>query len=107
MRMTKNLLTIALAATMMISVPVASIAAPMIEIVDYMDIDQFGVTISVNQNVLHVSGAAGQTLQVYNVAGVCVMNVKIDGDEKHYDLNLQKGCYIVKVGKVVRKISVR
>lgn len=105
--MTKNILSLSLAALLMISVPAVSIAEPMIEIMDMNDIDPQGVTISVNQNVLHVSGAAGQVLQVYNVTGVCVMTVKVDGDEKHYDLNLQKGCYIVKVGKVVRKISIR
>lgn len=105
--MTKNILSLSLSALLMISVPAVSIAEPMIEILDMNDIDPQGVTISVNQNVLHVSGAAGQVLQVYNVTGVCVMTVKVDGDEKHYDLNLQKGCYIVKVGKVVRKISIR
>lgn len=105
--MTKNILSLSLAALLMISVPAVSLAEPMIEIMDMNDIDTQGITISVNQNVLHVSGAAGQVLQVYNVTGVCVMTVKVDGDEKHYDLNLQKGCYIVKVGKVVRKISIR
>ena len=35
------------------------------------------------------------------------MNVKVDSSEKSYPLNLPKGCYIVKVGKVVRKISIR
>ena len=105
--MTKNILTLTLSALLLISVPAVSVASPMIEIMDFADIDNQGVTISISQNVLHVSGAAGQTLQIYNVTGVCVMTVKVDGDEKHYDLNLQKGCYIVKVGKVVRKISVR
>lgn len=105
--MTKNILSLSLAALLMISVPAVSMAEPMIEIMDMNDIDTQGITISVNQNVLHVSGAAGQVLQIYNVTGVCVMTVKVDGDEKHYDLNLQKGCYIVKVGKVVRKISIR
>lgn len=105
--MTKNILSLSLAALLMISVPAVSMAEPMIEIMDMNDIDTQGITISVNQNVLHVSGAAGQVLLVYNVTGVCVMTVKVDGDEKHYDLNLQKGCYIVKVGKVVRKISIR
>lgn len=54
---------------------------------------------------LRVTGAAGEMLQIYNVAGVRVMTVKIDSSDKTYNLNLPKGCYIVKVGKVVRKIS--
>lgn len=105
--MIKNLHTLFLSATLAFSVPVISVAEPMIEIVDFMDIETQGVVISVDQNVLHVSGAAGQTMYIYNVAGVCVSTIKVDGDEKRFDLNLQKGCYIVKIGKVVRKISIR
>lgn len=35
------------------------------------------------------------------------MSIKIDGQDKRYTLNLPKGCYIIKVGNVVRKISIR
>jgi len=31
----------------------------------------------------------------------------VEGQDKRFDLNLPKGCYIVKVGKVVRKISIK
>ena len=48
-----------------------------------------------------------EMLQIYNVTGVCVMSLRVDGQDKRYNLNLPKGCYIVKVGKVVRKISIR
>ena len=34
-------------------------------------------------------------------------SVKIDGPDKFYDLNLPKGCYIVKVGRMTRKISIK
>lgn len=44
---------------------------------------------------------------IYNVAGVLVQSFKVEGFERRYDLNLPKGCYIIKVGKTVRKISVR
>lgn len=101
----KRILTISLAAMMLFSLPATTMASSLIEIVEMNDIDTQGVQISINQNVLHVAGAAGQTLRIYNVAGVCVMNIVVDGADKHYDLNLGKGCYIVKVGKVVRKIS--
>lgn len=69
--------------------------------------DFSNVTISVSENILHVTGAAGQVLQLYNVAGVCVMTFKIEGSDKRYDLNLPKGFYIVKVGKVVRKVAIK
>ena len=52
-------------------------------------------------------GARGEEREVYNVAGVRVMSVKVEGAERSFELSLPKGCYIVKVGKVVRKISVK
>lgn len=65
------------------------------------------VTISVNQSVVRVSGANGQVMHVYNVAGVRLMTIRIDGSDKSFELNLPKGCYIVKIGKTVRKISIK
>jgi len=56
---------------------------------------------------LHITGAAGMTLQIYNITGVSIGQVKIDSADKHIELNLQKGCYILKIGKFVRKISIK
>lgn len=105
--MTKNILSFVMAATLLLGTPIDLNAKPMIEITDNMGVDLQDISVSVNQSVLRVSGASGQIMQIYNVAGVCVMTVKVDGDDKRYDLNLPKGCYIVKVGKVVRKVSIR
>lgn len=65
------------------------------------------ITVSVSGSVLRVSGADGEVLHIYNVTGVRVMSIKVDGYEKSYALNLPKGCYIVKIGKTVRKITIR
>ena len=65
------------------------------------------MSISISGNVLRVEGADNETLYIYNVVGVRVMSIKIDGQDKRYSLSLPKGCYIIKVGKVVRKISIR
>jgi hypothetical protein len=102
--MIKKILLLAFATTIMASAPLVINATPAIEIIenDFQD-----VTITVYESTLHVTGANGQTLQIYNVAGVCVMSFKIEGADKKYDLNVPKGCYIVKVGKTVRKISIR
>ena len=75
--------------------------------IDLIDLDVQTISISVVGNVLHVVGAENEQLAIYNVTGVRVMSVKVDGDDKHYTLNLPKGCYIVKVGNVVRKVSIR
>ena len=87
-----------------IGVPAKTDAASMIEIIDT---EIQNISISINESVLHVTGANGQVLHVYNVAGVRVMSVKVEGADKRIELNLPKGCYIVKVGKMVRKISIQ
>ena len=51
-------------------------------------------------------GNSGKVLYIYDVTGICVMTLRIDNNDKRFELNLAKGCYIVKVGKVVRKIYV-
>lgn len=103
--MTKHILYLTFAALLLAAVPCGTMAAPGIEIVD----NEFQtITISVSsESVLHVTGAAGQMLSIYNVTGVRVMSIKVDSSDKSYNLNLPKGCYIVKVGKMVRKISIR
>ena len=74
---------------------------------DLIDQEFQTASISVVGNVLHVTGAEDELLSIYNVTGVRVMSVKVDGGDKHYTLNFPKGCYIVKVGKLVRKVSIR
>ena len=88
--MTKTLLTILFATTLMLGNPLTSRANAALETIDN---DFQNVVISVSESTIHVSGGAGQMLAIYDLAGVRV--------------GLPKGCYIVKVGKVVRKIAVR
>ena len=102
--MTKRILTILFLSGLLFWTPQAMRAESSIEIVEQV----FSmVDISVSGNVLHVTGAAGQDLYVYNVTGVRVKSFRVDSNDKRYELNLPKGCYIVKVDKVVRKISIR
>ena len=102
--MTKKILAIIFSVGLMIGMPANAEAASMIEIIDT---EIQNISVSVSESVLHVTGANGQVLHIYNVAGVRVMSVKVEGADKRIELNLPKGCYIVKVGKVVRKISIR
>jgi len=102
--MKHQILKITFAALFLLGMPSSIQAEPLIEMID---VDYQEVTISITESILHVTGASGMFLQIYNVAGVRVMNVKVDGADKRYELNLPKGCYIVKVGKTVRKIAIR
>lgn len=102
--MTKKILTLLFISGLFLCMPQKALAESSIEIVEQTF---SAVDISVNGNVLHVTGASGQDLYVYNVTGVRVKSIRVDSNDKRYELNLPKGCYIVKVGKVVRKISLR
>ena len=103
--MIRNIIKLTLAGLLLTSIPVTAMAEPSVEIIEH---DFQNVTITVEESsVIHVTGANGEMLYVYNVAGVRVKSVKVDGDDKRFEMNLPKGCYILKVGKTVRKVSIR
>lgn len=104
MRMKKTLLVCSLTVAMLLAVPgmmTAVTVAPGIEQV--MDDD---VNITINGQVVTVTGGQGQTLEVVSLTGRRIMAIKIESPSQKVELNIPKGCYILKVGKVVRKVSV-
>lgn len=101
--MTKRLLLMFGMAGLLLAVPNMAKANVAVEIVEQVE---QSISVAFYNGVLHVSGANGQTLQIYNVTGVRIMSFRVEGNDKRYELSLPKGCYIVKVGKVVRKISI-
>ena len=103
--MNHKILSVLLLATFFLGAPRVADASPAIEIIDN-EIQKISITVN-EESVMRITGAAGQELSIYNITGVRVMNLKIDGADRSYSLNLPKGCYIVKVGKMVRKISIR
>lgn len=76
---------------------------------EFAAVEQIGtsVTISVSGQTALVAGAQGETLEVVSLTGRQVMTVKIESPAQRVELNVPRGCYILKVGKVVRKIQVR
>lgn len=65
------------------------------------------VTLTVNGRIARICGANGETLNVYNLTGVKIASFRIDSSDKTVDTNLSHGCYIFKVGNIVRKVSIR
>ncbi|MCF0196104.1 MAG: hypothetical protein HUK03_02495 [Bacteroidaceae bacterium] len=63
-------------------------------------------TLVVAGNNVRVTGANGETLEVFKITGEQVTLIRIDSDSKSFKLNLPKGCYILRVGKLTRKISI-
>ena len=104
--MTKRLLILSLAVSMMLSVPVLVKAAEaeMLQTAQTLDDD---ITISVNGQWVTVNGAQGLTLEVVSLTGRQIKTIKIESPAQRIELNIPKGCYILKIGKVVRKVAVR
>ena len=100
--MAKSLLKIFFFAIFFWVSPVAFGATENMNAIDISGAHEIEITIS--QTTLRVTGGAGQVLYIYNVAGV--MTLRVDSNDKRFDLNLAKGCYIVKVGRTVRKVSI-
>lgn len=92
---------------MMVSLPIAAAETPTEgDLNASVAVELHDVVVSMNGSNLRVQNASGQTLEIYNVTGVRVFAAKIETNDKSWNLNLGRGCYIVKVGKTVRKISI-
>ena len=100
--------TFAILATMALvftAIPVA--AMPMVmEMGVAEQIEESAPAMAVDGNIVSINGAAGMTLEVVSLTGRAVASYKIEGPAQRLELNLPKGCYILKVGKTVRKITV-
>lgn len=64
------------------------------------------VTLTIQEGKAHITNAEGKTLEIYNLTGVRVARIRIDSNDKQITLNLTRGCYIMKVDKVVRKVTI-
>ena len=107
MLMIKRILILSLFAVCLFICPIASQASlsesSTIEQID----DKNDVQISVSRYVVHVTNAEGQVMEVISLTGRHVMSVRIESPVQKIELtNIPKGCYIIKVGKVVRKIVI-
>ena len=102
--MTKQLLISIFSGLLTITVPLTTLAAEMEPVAAEQIDNQVGI--SVSGQTVYITGAQGETLEVVSLTGRLVMSVKIDNPNQRVELNIPKGCYILKVGKVVRKIQV-
>ena len=105
--MTKRLLFLIFSGVLMWLTPLAASAAPsyMAGVME-MSVEQ-EADVTYNDGTLMVTGAEGCTLEIVSLTGKKVLTIEISNPAQKIELNIPKGCYIVKVGKVVRKVSVR
>lgn len=77
---------------------------------DEVETEMQQITITVKGekgDVVKICNAQGMKLEIYNLAGFRVNIISIENEEATMKLNIPKGYYLLKVGKVVRKISIR
>ena len=102
--MTKRLLIFSLTVLLATSLPLSVLATDM-DMFVAEQVDEISISVS-GQTVL-VNGAQGQTLEVVSLTGRRIATYKIESPAQRIELNIPKGCYILKIDKVVRKVSIR
>ena len=95
--MRKIILTMTL--TLMLSAPVLAVPVMM----ELMAVEQMVV----EGNTVTVNGAEGLVLEIISLTGRKVAQYEINSPSQRIELNLTKGCYVFKIGKVVRKVAIR
>jgi uncharacterized protein YabE (DUF348 family) len=93
--------------SMMTLLAVPVVAVPMFLERGVAEVIDEQVTLTVEGNVVLVNGAQGEVLEVVSLTGRQVAQYRIESASQRVELNLSKGCYVLKVGKVVRKVSIR
>lgn len=84
-----------------------AVAASEIEAASAMEQLEEQTEVTVEGQTAYVTGAQGQELVVVSLTGRQLMKVRIESASQRVELNVPKGCYILKVGRVVRKVQVR
>ena len=70
-----------------------------------IEMEQNQIAIAVSGSNLRVKNAEGLVMEIFSLTGEKVYTQRIDSSSKSFDLgNLQRGYYIVKIGKFTRKI---
>ena len=65
------------------------------------------ISMTIEGKTVVVDNAQGETLIVVSLTGRQVAQYSIDSPSQRIELNLSKGCYVLKVGNIVRKVSIR
>ena len=104
--MKKRLILSSFALSMMLTATLPMMAAEA-EIPALEQAMEEDITITVNGQWVVINGAQGQQLEVVSLTGRRVMTVKIESPAQRVELNVPKGCYILKIGKVVRKVAIQ
>ena len=76
-------------------------------------VEEAKISISIHNSAIVVNGAAGSYMEVISLTGRKVTKVKIESNSQRIELNVIKGCYIVKIENqsnkdcFVRKVTIQ
>lgn len=103
--MTRRILITSLFSAMLMTVPVSGYSVSS-DMGVFEQVDE-KISINVSQSTVTVIGGSGLTLQIVSLTGNHVASYKIESPAQRIELNIPKGCYIFKIGSVVRKVTIR
>ena len=75
-------------------------------------VEENRISVNVQGSSVLVNGAAGYTMAVVSLTGRPVIKIKVENNSQRVDLNVNKGCYIVKIENqaktktFVRKVTI-
>lgn len=64
------------------------------------------INLTVSGSNIRVTGASKQTLVIYYITGTKAASYTIETDDQTFTTSLNKGVYLCKIGKFVRKVSI-
>ena len=68
-------------------------------------VDDVKVSVSIQNSTIVVTGAAGYEMEIISLTGRRVVKMKIESNSQRIELNVVKGCYIVKIENLSKKDS--
>ena len=69
--------------------------------------EQLPVTVSVIGSTINVKNAQNLVMEVYDITGKKVAAIRIESNDKTYELSVPRGCYIIKIGSMARKVYLK
>ena len=69
--------------------------------------EQLPVTVSVIGSTINVKNAQNLVMEVYDITGKKVASIRIESNDKTYELSVPRGCYIIKIGSMARKVYLK
>lgn len=76
--------------------------------IEIVDKELQEIMVKYHAGVLHLTGASGMMVTIYNIAGMPIKSFRVEGQDKRISITLTDGIYLVKIGTITtRKILIK